>query len=231
MKARIHAQYACPTCNRVIKVLGPVPKQTPGKISCPDCGGSIYTYVDRRGRVHVSSERSDAWDRAQDRYLNAPGTIELPIIWTPARKSWPAVSGPVQTIPTKKRKSPPSPGGRIIRNVKPRIVLAGSFAAAPGTQVETGCNCRCGKHLTSLVWDRSYLAGRDPLVGIVVLDAKLKERRQELEDQLGPFLRRARAAVALLVCRACKADNVFVLRGHAVERPMLLDELLTLVDT
>ena len=69
------------------------------------------------------------------------------------------------------------------------------------------------------------------LVGIVVLDATLKGRRQELENQLGPFLRRARAAAALLVCRACKAENAFVLRGHAVERPMLLDELLAAVDT
>jgi hypothetical protein len=96
----------------------------------------------------------------------------------------------------------------------------------PDPYVQTPCRCPvCDNLLVLLSWAREDVAGDEPPVGIVVLDT-LQKRRMGTFARLDNRLRGEGYAAALLNCRRCKAETVYIIGGTRIVKRVALGGLL-----
>ena len=228
MKQTVWTEIECPSCGKALQHDVRRGPRSPTQFACEHCESPVYIHYDRRGGLYINGERTDAWRNSLKRFLEAPSRNTFPIIWTPSQRVFPD-GGVAPPSPGKKWKAPPPPG-RVLRKTQRTIYLAGSYLGPAEERMEVRCRCLdCHGRLTAMVWPRSQVLGKPPLAGILVLDSLLADRQQALAP-LDRFLREGGSAAALLVCRRCKTQNAFILRGHRSEGSKPLADLLRIVD-
>jgi hypothetical protein len=179
-------------------------------LSCPSCGESTGSAVANARGSGSETERREcpgcgviitytlAKDGTWFASTAAPTAPPHPIVWRPDSQE-------IRLYP---------PGPRLSRGAGPSK-----------DDTVTTCTCpACGRFLCRLHWPAGVSAGPRGLVGVVLLDGRLKDRREvALADNR---LRASDLAAAVLRCR-CNTATAFVLKGRGLAGRESLVDLLT----
>lgn len=216
----------CPGCERGYELHVPSTPTWVTRFGCAYCGAALIIKLDTVGDVIVT--RVEDHEAAERQHFARSGPRQFPIPWSP--------KAVVRIVPPNNRyQNEPwtdagsDPDRRFTGYIKadhsrlPLLLADQQVDAEWWTDVSCRCS-GCHKLLEQITWPRSLVAGREPLLGLVVADISLMSRT-DLMDRLDKAVRHGGLAVVALLCRSCKVESVFFLRGHGLAVPaMTLDK-------
>ena len=219
----------CPGCELSYEHNVPLTKSRVVRFGCVGCGGSQVIKDGGTGEAVVTTAKANEAD--ERKRLSDFGPRRFPIIWSPSevvrvlRPNSFYVNQP--RIDTSSEPYRRFEGYSDIDRYRLPLVLAGQSVDAQAWS-DAVCRCvTCDRLLEEVTWPRPGRAGEGALVGIVVVDVRLKSYGPQL-DRLGDFLRQQQSAAVVLLCRRCHAGSVFLLRGNGLAgRARSLDTALT----